>query len=194
MAKGVAFDPAALEKGKGASVRVRRDVPVGIDLPARYAFDVRYDRTGRSYWISADSFKEKLALFRVKYPNPDCESSARFETETVGDTVFRRRFPAGDGPWTVRAEVRDVHGETFATNIVVRRPANAVRAPAPNDLILVGQTGYGAALDLAADVFERTSATSMSAGIRFGRRSRTPGRKTSAPNGRRPPRTAKCGR
>ncbi len=155
VAKGVAFDPSALEKGEGASVRVRRDVPVGIDLPARYAFDVRYDRTGRSYWISADSFREKVALFRVRYPNPDCESPARFETETVGDTVFRRRFPAGDGPWTVRAEVRDVHGETFATNIVVRRPANAVRAPAPNDLVLVGQTGYGEALDLAADVFEK---------------------------------------
>ena len=155
VAKGVSFDSAALEKGTGASVKVRTDVPVGIDLPARYTFDVKYDRTGRSYWISADNFKESVSEFRVKYPNPDRESATKYELAKVGDTIFRRRFPEGKGPWMVRAAVRDIHGDVYSTNIVVRRPENAVKPPAPNDLVLVGQTGYGEALDLAADVFEK---------------------------------------
>ena len=154
VARGVAFDPSAIERGAGASVKIRRDAPLGIDLPARYTFDVKYDRTGRSYWISADAFKESVAEFRVKYPNPDRESATKYELAKVGDTVFRRRFPEGDGPWTVRAAVRDVHGDVYSTNIVVRRPANAVKPPAPNDFVLVGHTAYGDIRDLTEDIFE----------------------------------------
>lgn len=155
VAKGISFDSAVLEKGTGANMKVRTDVPIGIDLPARYTFDVKYDRTGRSYWISADDFKESVAEFRVCYPNPDRESATKHELAKVGDTIFRRRFPEGQGPWTVRAAVRDIHGDVYSTNIVVRRPENAVKPPAPNDLVLVGQTGYDDGLDLAADIFEK---------------------------------------
>lgn len=155
VAKGITFDESTLEKGKDAVVKIRRDAPIGIKLPARYMFDVKYDRTGRSYWISADNFKESVADFRVRYPNPDRESSVKYEKAKVGDTIFRRRFPEGKGPWVVTAAVRDVHGDICSTNITVRRPEGVVKPPAPNDLVLVGQTGYGDALDLAEDVFEQ---------------------------------------
>ena len=175
VAKGVGFDESVIALGAGSKLTVNRDVAVD-GLPQRYAFDLKYDRTGRSWWLSADSFKEKVATisyvetksesvvtnadmtvttnaatvvehvrpisFKVTYPNPDAESPNATETAQATDTIFRRRFPQGEGPWTITAEITDIYGATQVTELTIRKPKNPVAQPVPNGEILVGYAVY----------------------------------------------------
>ena len=175
IAPGVTFDESVITRGTGSKLTVNRDVPMA-DLPPRYVFDLKYDRTGRSWWLSADSFKEKVATisyvetksesvvtnadmtvttnaatvvehvrpisFKVTYPNPDAESPNATETAQATDTIFRRRFPQGEGPWTITAEITDIYGATQVTELTIRKPKNPVAQPVPNGEILVGYAVY----------------------------------------------------
>lgn len=175
VAKGVGFDESVIALGAGSKLTVNRDVAVD-GLPQRYAFDLKYDRTGRSWWLSADSFREKVATisyvetksesvvtnadmtvttnaatvvehvrpisFKVTYPNPDAESPNATETAQATDTIFRRRFPQGEGPWTITAEITDIYGATQVTELTIRKPKNPVAQPVPNGEILVGYAVY----------------------------------------------------
>lgn len=154
VAKGAEFDASAVEVPANAALSVKRDAPLPKGLPARYALEVKYDRTGRSYWISADAFKDEIEEIRFKYPNPDVESKIKWAVAKPSDTVFRRRFPAGPGPWKVTAGIRNKRGEKCVEEVVVSRPANPVRPPAPNELVMVGHTGYGDARDLTRGILE----------------------------------------
>ncbi|MBR4260290.1 MAG: hypothetical protein IKQ17_14765 [Kiritimatiellae bacterium] len=154
VAAGTDFDAAAIAVPDGASLAVKRNVALPKGLPPRYALEVKYDRTGRSWWISADAFKDEIADWRVRYPNPDAESPVKLETAKPTDTVFRRRFPAGKGPWKVTVAVKNRKGEKDVQTVAVARPAKVVTPPAPNDLVLVGHTGYGDAHDLTRDILK----------------------------------------
>ena len=152
--KGAASAVSAIEVPGGAELRAMYDAPLPEGLPPRYALDMKYDRTGRSWWIFADACKEEIAKWRVRYPNPDVESPQKTETATPTDTVFRRRFPAGPGPWKVVVEIEDRKGGTDVQTLTVARPARIVRQPAPNELVLVGHTGYGDATNLVRDILK----------------------------------------
>lgn len=154
VAKGAEFDESAIEKAPGAKLKVVRGVPPPKDLPPRYAVDVKYDRTGRSWWINIDAHKDSIESWRVKYPNPDAESQEKYLVAKPTDTVFRRRFPSGEGPWKILVGIRNKRGEKCSETVVVSRPANPVRPPAPNDTVLVGHTGYGDAHDLTRDILK----------------------------------------
>ncbi len=148
------FDEKSIEVPSDATLTVTRDAPLPDGLPPRYALEVRYDRTGRSWWISADAFKEDVAEWSVKYPNPDVESPEKTETAKPTDTIFRRRFPKGSGPWKVQAAIRNKKGEECVEEVTVSRPEKVVLQPAPNELVLVGQTGYGDATNLVRDILK----------------------------------------
>jgi len=152
--KGADFDAGVIEVPDGAELDVKRDAPLPGGLPPRYALEVKYDRTGRSWWISADAFKDEIAEWSVTYPNPDAESSEKAETAKPTDTLFRRRFPKGSGPWKVVVAIRNKRGESVVQTVTVERPEKVVQQPAPNELVLVGQTGYGDAHDLARDILK----------------------------------------
>jgi len=154
VAKGVDFDESSVEVPEGAKLTVVRDVPVPDGLPSRYALEVKYDRTGRNYWISADAHKDEIAEMRVEHPNPDVESSVGTEVAKASDTLFRRRFPAGKGPWKVHVYLTNKKGEKYVEHVVVSRPANPLLQPAPNELVMVGQTGYGDAHNLTRDILK----------------------------------------
>ncbi|MBQ8112179.1 MAG: hypothetical protein IJ146_03125 [Kiritimatiellae bacterium] len=128
----------------------------GILLAAApdYALKVKYDRTGRSYWISADSFSNSVASLSFRYPNPDVESKVKELVAKPADTIFRRRFPSGSGPWKVTVEIQDKKGERCVKEVEVARPENPVRPPAPNNLVLVGHTGYEESHDLMRDILK----------------------------------------
>ena len=154
VAQGADFDKSSIAVPDGAKLVVKRGVALPKGLPPRYALEVRYDRTGRSWWISANAFKNEIADWRVRYPNPDVESSVTLETAKPTDTVFRRRFPAGKGPWKVTVAVRNRKGDKDVQTVTVARPAKVVRPPAPNELVLVGHTGYGDAHNLTRDILK----------------------------------------
>ena len=155
VAKGAKFDRSAVEVPANAKLTVKSVAKLPVELPARYAFRTHVDRLNRCYYISADHFKDSIADLAFKYPNPDVESAVKTAIEHPTDTIFRKRFPAGKGPWTVQAVIRDIHGDTYKTNIVVRKCADEKRPPAPNELVMVGLCGYGDALDLAKDIVEQ---------------------------------------
>ncbi|MGN0832465.1 MAG: hypothetical protein ACI4RD_02295, partial [Kiritimatiellia bacterium] len=154
--QGVDFDPQVIAVPRSAKLKVRRGVrDFKVELPPRYPVRVRYDRTGRSYWLDADSVREQLAGMGVRYPNPDAESPIRYETVTTQDTLVRRRFPAGEGPWQVEVRLKDRRGGVTRQTLTVARPGKTVGRPAPNETVLVGQCAYGPALKLARDVIEQ---------------------------------------
>ena len=152
VAQGAEFDESSISVPDGAKLTVKRGVAVPEGLPPRYALEVKYDRTGRSWWICADAYKDEIADWRVRYPNPDAESPVRIETAKPTDTLFRRRFPSGDGPWNVQVAIKNRKGGKDVQTISVARPENAVVQPAPNELVMVGQCGYGEATNLVRDI------------------------------------------
>ena len=150
--EGVDFDASAIAVPADAELVVKRGAPLPKNLPPRYALAVKYDRTGRSWWIDADAFKDEIAAWRVTYPNPDVESPVKTETSMPTDTLFRRRFPKSAGPWKVQVAIRNRKGETCVEEVTVSRPGKVVLQPAPNELVLVGQCGYGPATNLVRDI------------------------------------------
>ncbi len=154
VAKGVEFDESAIAVPDDATLTVTRDVPVPEGLPLRYSLTVKYDRTGRSWWLYADAHKDEIAEWHVTYPNPDIEAEAETETAKPTDTVFRRRFPKGAGPWKVKVEITNKKGEKDVQTVTVARPEKVVVQPAPNELVMVGQCGYGVATNLVRDIFK----------------------------------------
>jgi len=48
--------------------RCGRDAPLPKGLPSRYALEVKYDRTGRRYWISSDDPTTVDAITYAVYP------------------------------------------------------------------------------------------------------------------------------
>ena len=155
VAKGTKFDPKSIEVPSDAKLTVKKVAKLKAELPARYTFKAHVDKLNRCYYISADHFKESIADLAFKYPNPDAESEVKTAIEHPTDSLFRKRFPAGKGPWTVQAVLRDIHGDVYKTNIVVRKRADAKRPPAPNELVMVGQCGYGDAAELTRDIMEQ---------------------------------------
>ena len=147
-----AFAPGVLKYAGGTERDVTRVKKAPAWLPARYTFRVEADDHNRCYYISADHFKESIKELAFRYPNPDPESERKVLTERAANSLFRKRFPAGRGPWTVQAAIKDIHGDTYRTNIVIRKTATPKTPPAPNHEILVGQCGYGDATDLASDI------------------------------------------
>lgn len=125
--EGVDFDASAIAVPADAELVVKRGAPFPKNLPPRYALTVKYDRTGRSWWIDADAFKDEIAELRVTYPNPDVESPVKTETATPTDTLFRRRFPQGIGPWKVQAAIHNRKGETCVEEVMVSRPELTTR-------------------------------------------------------------------
>lgn len=154
VAQGAEFDESTIAVGDGAKLVVKRGVALPRGLPPRYALEVKYDRTGRSWWISADAHKDEIADWRVRYPNPDVESPIEIETAKPTDTVFRRRFPKGKGPWKVTVAIKNKRGEKDVQTVTVARPEKVVVQPAPNELIMVGQCGYGDATNLVRDILK----------------------------------------
>ena len=146
------FAPGVLQFAGGSEKDVTRVKQLPKDFPARYTFRVETDDNNRCYYISADHFKESIKELGFRYPNPDAESETKVLTARATDPLFRKRFPAGKGPWTVQAAIKDIHGDTYRTNIVIRKTATPKRPPAPNETVLVGQCGYGDATDLATDI------------------------------------------
>ena len=146
------FAPGVLQLAGGSEKDVTRVKKLPKDFPARYTFRVETDDNNRCYYISADHFKESIKELGFRYPNPDAESETKVLTARATDPLFRKRFPAGKGPWTVQAAIKDIHGDTYRTNIVIRKTATPKRPPAPNETVLVGQCGYGDATDLATDI------------------------------------------
>ena len=155
VAKGVTFDPSAIEVPSDAKLTVKKVARLKAKLPPRYVLKTYADRMNRSYYISADHIKESIRSLTFRYPNPDRESGIKTLMERPTDTLFRKRFPAGKGPWTVRAELQDVHGDTYKMEIVVAKHDEPKRPPAPNDLVLVGQCGYEEATELTRDIMEQ---------------------------------------
>ena len=153
-AKGADFDESTIAVPEDSTLRVVRDVPPPGGLPDRYLPRVRYDRTGRSWWISADAHKDEIVDWRVRYPNPDVESPIEIETAKPTDTVFRRRFPKGKGPWKVAVAIKNKRGEKDVQTVTVARPEKVVVQPAPNELVMVGQCGYGDATNLVRDILK----------------------------------------
>lgn len=152
--KGVKFDRSSVQIPINSSLKVVSNAKDPEGLPARYVFDVKYDRTGRSYWISADNFKQYVDELVFRYPNPDSESEIKYEKARTKETLFRKRFPNDKSKrYTVTAGVRDIYGNLYKTNIVVKRPWPIVRQPAENNNVLVGVTGYGTSTNLAYDIF-----------------------------------------
>ena len=151
---GVDFDASAIAVPEGAFLAVKRGSPLPEGLPQRYALAVKYDRTGRSWWISADAYKDEIAEWSVAYPNPDSESPVKTETAKPTDTLFRRRFPQGAGPWDVVVEIRNTKGFADMQTVRVARPGKVVLQPAPNELVMVGQCGYGEATNLVRDILK----------------------------------------
>ena len=154
VAEGAEFDPATVAVPEGATLKVVRDVPVPKNLPQRYLPTVKSDRTGRSWWIWLDSDKDEIAEWSVEYPNPDVEAAEKRLVSHPSDTVFRRRFPAGKGPWTVKFSVTDKRGAKTVQTVEVARPEKPVVQPAPNHEILVGQCGYGKSIGLARSILD----------------------------------------
>ena len=154
VAKGADFDESTIAVPEDSTLRVVRDVPPPGGLPDRYLPRVRYDRTGRSWWIDVDSFKDEISDWAVTFPNPDVESSLKTLTEHPAYIVFRRRFPAGPGPWRIGLEITDLKGNRTVQSVEVARPEKVVAQPAPNELILVGHTGYGNATNLVRDILK----------------------------------------
>ena len=154
VAQGAEFDESTIAVGDGAKLVVKRGVALPRGLPPRYALEVKYDRAGRSWWISADAYKDEIADWRVRYPNPDVESPIEIETAKPTDTVFRRRFPKGKGPWKVTVAIKNKRGEKDVQTVTVARPEKVVVQPAPNELVMVGQCGYGDATNLVRDILK----------------------------------------
>ena len=154
VAQGAEFDESTIAVGDGAKLVVKRGVALPRGLPDRYLPRVRYDRTGRSWWISADAHKDEIVDWRVRYPNPDVESPIEIETAKPTDTVFRRRFPKGKGPWKVAVAIKNKRGEKDVQTVTVARPEKVVVQPAPNELVMVGQCGYGDATNLVRDILK----------------------------------------
>ena len=154
VAKGVEFDESAIAVPDDAALTVTRDVPVPEGLPLRYSLTVKYDRTGRSWWLYADAYKDEIAEWHVTYPNPDVEAEEKTETAKPTDTVFRRRFPKGAGPWKVLVEITNKKGDKDVQAVTVARPEKVVVQPAPNELVMVGQCGYGVATNLVRDILK----------------------------------------
>ena len=132
---------------KAAAIPVMLFAAVAAASPVR--LETRSDRTGRSYWISVNpSDAGRVARLSVTYPNPDVASSVRTETRTqvssgsYSATVFRRRFPEGEGPWTVRVEVMDRDGDVEAQDLLVVRPSSPVTPPARRGDVYVGICTY----------------------------------------------------
>ena len=155
VSKNVQFDSKAVAVPDDARVSTQEVSELPIELPARYALTTYVDTLNRCYYISADQFRDRVKTLTFTYPNPDAESEIKFAVERPSDTVFRKRFPSGEGPWSIHAEILDVFGDTYETNIVIRKRSDPKRAPAPNDLVMVGQCGYGEATDLTRDIFEQ---------------------------------------
>ena len=153
--KGVMFDPTTVEVPADAKLTVKKVAKPGVDLPPRYTLKMHVDRMNRCYYISADHFRESVRKLTFRYPNPDCESDIKTAEESPTDTIFRKRFPDGKGPWTVQAEILDIHGDTYKSNLVIAKCANPKRPPAPNDLVMVGQCGYKEATELTRDIMEQ---------------------------------------
>ena len=154
VAKGLESVVNAISVPGGAELKVVYDAPLPEGLPLRYSLTVKYDRTGRSWWVSADAHKDEIAEWRVTYPNPDVEASAKTETAKPTDTLFRRRFPKGEGPWKVTVEITNKNGATDVQSLTVARPEKVVVPPAPNELVMVGQCGYGEATNLVRDILK----------------------------------------
>ena len=152
VAKGAEFDESSISVPEDATLKVVRDVPLPENLPERYIPRIRYDRTGRSWWVDLESVEDEISDWTVTYPNPDVESTMKLLTDHPAYIVFRRRFPAGPGPWKVKLEIFDKRGNRTEQSVVVARPEKVVVQPAPNDLILVGVTGYGSATNLVRDI------------------------------------------
>jgi hypothetical protein len=155
VAKGAEFDPASVEVPKDATLKVVRDVPLPKGLPPRYNPQVRYDRTGRSWWLSLENAEDEISDWAVTYPNPDVESPMKLLTDHPAYIVFRRRFPAGPGPWEVKLDIADKRGNRTEQTVVVARPEKVVVQPAPNDLVMVGVTGYGVATNIVRDILRQ---------------------------------------
>ena len=70
--------------------RCGRDAPLPKGLPSRYALEVKYDRTGRSYWISSDDPTTVDAITYAVYPgrmfflNMDTRRARKFRYELGG--------------------------------------------------------------------------------------------------------------
>jgi hypothetical protein len=154
VAKGTEFDEASVAVPEDATLKVVRDVSLPRGLPDRYMPRVRYDRTGRSWWVDLESVQDEISDWTVTFPNPDVESSLKTLTEHPAYIVFRRRFPAGPGPWKIGLEITDLKGNRTLQTVEVSRPEKVVVQPAPNDLVMVGITGYGVATNIARDILK----------------------------------------
>ena len=194
VAKGAVFDEANVSVPTNATIKVVQDVPLPRGLPDRYLPKIKYDRTGRSWWIDIDSFKEEIADWAVTFPNPDVESSLKTLTEHPPYIVFRRRFPAGPGPWKIGLEFIDQRGNRTVQSVEVSRPERSSCSPRRTTSSWSGTRATATPRTWCATSSNTTSATSTSAGTARRRRFRKTPRRTSARHGRRPSRTARCGR
>ncbi len=123
IAPGVAFDESVVTRGTGSKLTVNRDVPM-TDLPPRYVFDLKYDRTGRSWWLSADSFQEKVATITMVEAKSESVVTNADQTVTTNAATmvthvrpisFKVTYPNPD------ADSPNAYETAYATDTVFRR-------------------------------------------------------------------------
>lgn len=114
------------------------------------------DPMNRCYYLDADGFAPELKRFTAVVPHPDSTAKAKPVVVEATDTRLRRRFPdQGPDSFVVKATLETWRNGTFETNLVVTKHATIPPLPAPNDVVLVGQCGYGDATNLCHDIFEQ---------------------------------------
>lgn len=123
IAPGVTFDESVITQGTGSKLTVNRDVPMA-DLPPRYVFDLKYDRTGRSWWLSADSFQEKVATITMVEAKSESVVTNADQTVTTNAATmvthvrpisFKVTYPNPD------ADSPNAYETAYATDTVFRR-------------------------------------------------------------------------
>ncbi len=114
------------------------------------------DPMNRCYYLDADGFAQELKRFTAVVPHPDSTAAEKTVVAEATDTRLRRRFPdQGPDSFVVKATLETWRNGTFETNLVVVKNATIHPLPAPNEVVIVGQCGYGDSTNLCRDIFEQ---------------------------------------
>lgn len=114
------------------------------------------DPMNRCYYLDADGFAPELKRFTAVVPHPDSTAEAKYIVVEATDTRLRRRFPdQGPDSFVVKATLETWRNGTFETNLVITKHDTIHPLPAPNEVVIVGQCGYGPSTNLCRDIFEQ---------------------------------------
>ena len=147
--KSVAVHGGRINIGPDATLRFARGCSLGTGLgdAGTRVFDVAPG--GR---LDMDGVKWNMDYTRVLLPRGAEWNADLTRLELAGamkdnlwDISGHASFPRG---------IRAAKGETCVEEVMVSRPGKVVLQPAPNELVLVGQCGYGPATNLVRDILK----------------------------------------